>query len=326
MYDTIKLEKGLYHIAGKSFSEMLEEMDPSEQYAGTPMADLDAYGRQLKRFHIRVSGPHCDRVEKFFSSTESAVLFPEFIRRAVTAGVESSILSEISAVHTKVDTGEYVGSILDDSAAYATTGQGEDLPVATYVAEDSVLTLDKYGRSVHATYESVRHQKLDAFAAVLRGIGVRLANHVLTAAVTTLQSSASVTVDVATSGTLTYEDLTNLYGAFTDFELNAVLASPANAAQIMALSQMEDMASAQPSMILLPFGAKLFKCPGMSDDAIVGMDTRFALEMVTSEELLLESDKLIDSQLDVITATLRAGFRPVFSDAIGVLSLTTTEA
>ena len=89
MYKDLKLEKGMYHITGKSFSEVLESMDPSGGYAETPLAGLDAYERQLKRFDIHVSGSHCDRVEKFFSTTDSAMLFPEFIRRAIRSGMSS---------------------------------------------------------------------------------------------------------------------------------------------------------------------------------------------------------------------------------------------
>ena len=90
MYDSVKLEKGMYHLANRSFSQALEEADPSAQYAGTPMQNLDAFERQLKRFGIRVSGADCDQVEKFFTTTESAVLFPEFVRRAIKSGMEDS--------------------------------------------------------------------------------------------------------------------------------------------------------------------------------------------------------------------------------------------
>ena len=47
-YDSIKLEKGMYHVAGKSFTQVLEELDPSENYAGSDLEGLDAYQRQLK--------------------------------------------------------------------------------------------------------------------------------------------------------------------------------------------------------------------------------------------------------------------------------------
>lgn len=46
-FDNVKLEKGMYHEAGKSFTQVLEKLDPSEQYRGTALEGLDAYQRQL---------------------------------------------------------------------------------------------------------------------------------------------------------------------------------------------------------------------------------------------------------------------------------------
>ena len=83
MYNDIRLEKGLYNLSGKSFTAALEELDPSAAYAGTELASLDAFERQLKRFNIRINGQDCDCVEKFFSTTETAVLFPEFVTRCI---------------------------------------------------------------------------------------------------------------------------------------------------------------------------------------------------------------------------------------------------
>ena len=81
-FDNIHLEKGMYHEAGRSFTQVLEQLDPSEGYRGTPLENTDAFQRQLKRFGIRVKGAGSDTVEKFFSTFESAVLFPEFLARA----------------------------------------------------------------------------------------------------------------------------------------------------------------------------------------------------------------------------------------------------
>lgn len=36
MFENVKLEKGMYNLSGKSFSEYLEENDPAENYTGTP--------------------------------------------------------------------------------------------------------------------------------------------------------------------------------------------------------------------------------------------------------------------------------------------------
>ena len=78
MYNNIKLEKGLYSITGKTFTQALAELDPDANYENTELKGLDAFERQLKRFDIKVKGANSDRVEKFFISTESAVLFPEY--------------------------------------------------------------------------------------------------------------------------------------------------------------------------------------------------------------------------------------------------------
>ena len=322
MYKDLKLEKGMYHITGKSFSEVLESMDPSGGYAETPLAGLDAYERQLKRFDIHVSGSHCDRVEKFFSTTDSAVLFPEFIRRAIRSGMEQSVLSDLVAVHTLSPGGEYQPAVLTDTAAYSTkTTQGNALPTASYLEAVTTTRLNKFGRSIHASYEAIRRQRLDAFSAVLRAVGVRLANALLGQSILSMKDNNGSSIVTAAEGVLTYADLTKLYGEFSDFDMTTVLASPAAAAKIMGMEQMQDMASAQPSTILLPFGAQLRKCAGMSSEYLIGLDKRFALEMITTDDLLLETDKLIDSQLDVITVSIRVAFRVMLNEAVHVLSL-----
>ena len=84
-YENIKIEKGLY-TTGKSFTQALEALDPSENYKGTSLEGLDAFERQLKRFDIKVSGKDCDTVSKFFQTTDSAALFPEFVSRSIKLG------------------------------------------------------------------------------------------------------------------------------------------------------------------------------------------------------------------------------------------------
>ena len=101
-FENIKLEKGMYGRSSRSFSQALEELDPSEHYRGTPLEGLDAFQRQLKRFDIHVKGAGSDMVEKFFHTSDSAVLFPEFVSRVVRQGMEEeSILPAITATVTK---------------------------------------------------------------------------------------------------------------------------------------------------------------------------------------------------------------------------------
>ena len=52
MYNNIKLEKGLYSITGKTFTQALAELDPDANYENTELKGLDAFERQLKRFDL----------------------------------------------------------------------------------------------------------------------------------------------------------------------------------------------------------------------------------------------------------------------------------
>ena len=105
-FDNIRLEKGLY--ASGNFTKALESLDPSENYIGTSLEGLDAYQRQLKRFGIKVGGQGSDVVDKFFKTSDSAVLFPEYISRAVYQGAqENDILSKIVATVTNIEGMDY---------------------------------------------------------------------------------------------------------------------------------------------------------------------------------------------------------------------------
>lgn len=318
MYNDIKLEKGLYNLSGKSFTAALEELDPTSAYCGTPLEKLDAFERQLKRFNIRVKGSDCDSVEKFFTSTESAVLFPEFVTRSIRKGFDDTILSSVCAVKTVVNSGQYLGCVLDDSTAYDVCSQGETLPTATVTESSAATVLAKYGRLISASYESIRQQRLDVFGVMLRSVGVRLAAAVVKKAVEVLADGA----DEVSTTELTYADLAELYGKFESFDMTTVIASPALAAKIAAMDQLSDSSADADGRFILPFGSELIKTSAAGADTIIGIDRDYALEFITNTELVMETDKLIDRQLDQMTASITCGFRKITPDAVKVLKIT----
>ena len=319
MYNDIKLEKGLYNLSGRSFTAALEELEPSSAYAGTPLEKLDAFERQLKRFNIRISGQDCDCVEKFFSSTETAVLFPEFVTRSIRKGFDETILGSICAAKTVANSSQYLGCDLDDSETYTTASEGTTLPEATVTEGANAVTLAKYGRLISASYEAVRQQRLDVFGVMLRSIGVRLAASVVNAAVTALVTGADE-VETATT-TLAYADIANLYGSFSAFDMTTVIASPENAALIAAMEQLKDCSADSQGRLIIPLGAELIKCSAAPEKKIIGIDRDFALEFITSTDLVMETDKLIDRQLDQITVSINCGFKKITPDAVKVLKI-----
>lgn len=317
MYNDIRLEKGLYNLSGKSFTAALEELDPSSAYSGTPLEKLDAFERQLKRFNIRINGLDCDCVEKFFSTTETAVLFPEFVTRCIRKGFDETVLNSICAAKTVCSSGQYLGCQLDDTKDYAATAQSEQLPEAKVRECSKPTVLEKFGRLISASYEAIRQQRLDVFGVMLRSVGVKLAVSVVKKAVKVLTDGT----EPITAESLTYEQLAALYGEFDCFDMTAVIASPAAASKIAAMEQLKECTANADGKLILPFGSELVKTSAAENNTIIGIDRSFALEFITSTDLIMETDKLIDRQLDQMTVSITCGFRKITPDAVKVLSI-----
>ena len=304
MYNDIRLEKGLYNLSGKSFTAALEALDPTSAYIGTELEE--------------VGGSGCDRVEKFFSSTETAVLFPEFVVRSIRKGFDETVLGAVTAVKTISESGQYLGCVLSDTAEYDPVAQTVTLPAASITEGTDAITLEKFGRLINASYEAVRRQRLDSFSIMLRSIGIKLAAAVVGKAFTVLKTGTST---IPTTS-LTYADLADLYGSFDCFNMTTLIASPAVAAKIAAMEEMKEANSTAEGRLILPFGAEMVKTSAADDNTIIGIDKEFALEFITSTDLVLETDKLIDRQLDQITVSVVCGFRKLTPEAVKGISIT----
>ena len=333
VYENIKLEKGLY-TTGKSFTEALEELDPSENYIGTELEGLDAYQRQLKRFSIKVSGKGSDRVEKFFKTSDSAALFPEYISRAVRAGIdENNLLDKIVATTTNVEALDYrtITSVpSEEDKTLVLVNEGEAIPETQVKTQENLVKLHKRGRMLVASYEAIRFQRLDLFTVTLRQIGAYIAKAQLKDAVDVLMNgdgndNAITASTVAAEGTLAYGDLVDFWNSFDPYTLNCIIASPSMASKILKLSEMRDAAAGlnfhSTGNLVTPFGAELVKSSAVAENKLIGLDRTCALELVTAGGVTTEFDKLIDRQLERAAITSIAGFAKIYTPASKALSL-----
>ena len=333
VYENIKLEKGLY-TTGKSFTEALEALDPSENYIGTELEGLDAYQRQLKRFSIKVSGKGSDRVEKFFKTSDSAALFPEYISRAVRAGIdENNLLDKIVATTTNVEALDYrtITSVpSEEDKTLVLVNEGEAIPETQVKTQENLVKLHKRGRMLVASYEAIRFQRLDLFTVTLRQIGAYIAKTQLKDAVDVLMNgdgndNAIAVSTVAAEGTLAYGDLVDFWNSFDPYTLNCIIASPSMASQILKLSEMRDATAGlnfhSTGNLVTPFGAELVKSSAVAENKLIGLDRTCALELVTAGGVTTEFDKLIDRQLERAAITSIAGFAKIYTPASKALSL-----
>ena len=332
-FDNVKLEKGMYHEAGKSFTQVLEKLDPSEQYRGTALEGLDAYQRQLKRFDIRVKGAGSDVVEKFFKTAQSAVLFPEYIARAVKAGMEeANVLPDITATETVIDGMDYrsILSVPEEERELKQVAEGASIPQTTVRTRDNLVKLHKRGRMLVASYEAIRFQKLDLFSVTLRQIGAQIGRMLLEDAVDVIvngdgNGNPAKVSSVAQAGKLTYEDLVAFWNDFEPYQLNALLVGTDTLPKLLDLRQMRDPEAGLDfhgtGRMVTPMGAKVLRSSAVPAGKILGLDKNYALEMVKAGDVMVEYDKIIDRQLERAAITTISGYAKIFEDASRVLTV-----
>ena len=70
-----------------------------------------------------------------------------------------------------------------------------------------------------------------------------------------------------------------------------------------------------------PLGATLLRTSALGTGKLIGLDKRYAPEMVKAGDVLVEYDKLIDRQMERVAITSVAGFAKVFREASKVLTV-----
>jgi len=192
-----------------------------------------------------------------------------------------------------------------------------------------LIRLVKRGRILSTSYEAIRFQRSDVVTVALGQIGAHIAKARMRDAVDVLvNGTANIPAAAAintTGSNLSYADLLCLWNEFSDFDMNVMLASPDMMMQILSLAEFKDPAAAHnfqnSGSLGTPMGAKLLKCSAVPAGTVIGLDKRFALEMVTCGDIQVEYDKLIDTQLERAAVTSIYGFSKIFPEAVKVLKL-----
>lgn len=339
-YDNLKLEKGMYRQSGMNFTQVLESLDPSENYRGTALEGTDAFQRQLKRFGIRAKGAGSSPVEKFFATSDSAVLFPEYIARTVRQGMEENdILPSIVATTTIIDAMDYrsiysVPTHLDKELK--DVAEGAAIPTTEVKTKEHLVSLTKRGRMLVASYEAIRFQKLDLFGVMLRQIGAYIQKQQLDDAVNVLingdgnENPVSIfnigtSPMTGTKGTLTYDQMVEFWGQFDPYTMNTLLCSTATMTKMLKIPELQNPMTGLnfqgTGSFGTPLGAQIHRTSSVEDDVIIGLDKRYALEQVRAGDVLVEYDKLIDQQLERAAITSISGFAKICDGAACMLNV-----
>ena len=331
-FETIKLDKGLYR-SPLGINAELERIDPSENYNGTALEGLDAFERQLKRFDIKIKGKNSSPLEKFFQTSDSAALFPEYVSRAVRQGMEEACtVDSIIAARTDINGLDYrtITTVPEEpDGEDGIIDEGEEIPKTEIKTKENLVTLKKRGKMLVASYEALKFQRLDLFSVALRGIGSYLARAQMIDALTTIaegdgNSNPAKEIHCQNEGSLSYADLVTLWSSLHPYTMNTVVVTPEMAAKIMCLPEMRDAAAGlnfhATGKSVTPLGANLITNKELGN-VLIAFDKNYTLEMVTAGGIVTDFDKLIDHQLERAAITQIYGFSKIFDDASLIMEI-----
>ena len=271
-------------------------------------------------------------VERFFQSDPNAKwLFPDIVREAVIAGMKrkpvypSLIVRDEKIEGTAYDM-PYVNEV-EEEEELRSVAEGAAIPESELTYGDRIVRLGKFGRGVIASYEVIRRMSVDILRVHLQRIGEYMGRaldsglaHALIAGDNS-GKTAAVTVNTATVNTWTYADIVNGFMKLTlehYFTPTHMLANATLCKTILAMDEFHDAALfdfAKTGNLPTPLGMRLVPMQDQADNKLTILDAGYAVQKLTEQDLLIESDKLINQQWDRTYLTIVTGFAILYSKA-----------
>lgn len=329
----MKLAKEMYkeaHSKGLTFSELLAIESPSKQEG------LDAYQFALMDRDINLKR---DTVERFYRTTEDSVLFPEFINRNVRIGLAGLTgldlsLDDITATITTIDSGVYdsvSAAFANKDVDFKRVGEGAEFPTVKITTDKNSVRLAKLGVKIEMTYEVLRRMKLPLLAIHVQLIGQRIAKrNVAYAMHNIINGDGNANNAPATAAAaLSYAGLLKHYLSMDDFTGTVMAARSTDMESILNLdefktAQLFDTAKTGnlPTPFGLPFKRFNWTESTLGTKLVPIIAKNAALEMLKeSGAELIETDKIIDKQIENTVISNVIGFSRIFTNAAKVFTI-----
>ncbi len=277
-------------------------------------------------------------VERFFQSDPGAKwLFPDVVREAVVAG-----MTRKPAYPRLIIRDEHISSVAydvpyveenDANEELRHVAEGAAIPESEITYGDRVVKLEKLGRGVIASYEVIRRMSVDMLRVHLQRIGENLGRNLdarLAAVLVNGDNSgagtAAAVLNTHTANTWAYRDLVAGFNKLTlehYFTPTHMLANAETLEAILDLDEIKDSALfdfAKTGNLPTPLGVNLVPMADQPANQITILDAQYAVQKLTEQDLLVESDKLINQQWDRTYLTVVTDFAIIYAKARIVLN------
>jgi len=328
-----KLEKDMYkqaRLKGQTFSELLADAAPSQ------METHDAFEFQLHERDINLKK---DTVERFYRTTEDAILFPEFINRNIRIGLAGLTgldlsLDDIVATTTTIDSGVYDSvnaAFVNKDLDFKRVGEGAQFPTVTITTSKNSIRLAKLGVKLESTYEVLRRMKLPLLAIHIQLIGQRIAKkNVAYAMHNIINGDGNNNAAPATNAAaLSYAGLFKHYLSMDEFTGTVMAARSSDMESIFNLDEFKNAQlfdTAKTGNLPTPFGLPLKRFnwteTALGTKLVPIIAKNAALEMIKeSGAELIETDKVIEKQIENTVISNVIGFSRIFTNAAKVYTI-----
>lgn len=330
----IKLEKEMFAEAknrGISFTELLEEKDPSQEYKGA-LGELDAYERQMMSHGLGLQGGQIAALGDFFRTSSSTILFPEFVNRNVQIGMQQGKLeasvSDIVATTSSVDSPSIKSAEFDfdnSKTEYSRVAEGSEFPKITIRLKDKEVNLSKIGVRIESSYEAMRRTKINVIAVGFQAIGRDLATKIVKEAMNILingdgNANPAGSITAGASGVITYDDLVNLEMEFEIWENEILIGNKATIIKLMKMAEFKDPLISKEFIttgkFLTPLGNTLLMNKTLPDGILLGFNKKAGIEQIKEKgSSIVEEEKLVSKQLQGTVISQVVGFSKIWANS-----------
>jgi len=261
-------------------------------------------------------------------------------RFAEQEGANELKIQDIIASRVGITSGAYRGEYIDEdqNVELLEVAEGSELPAVIVQRHEQAISLYKYGAQLKMSYEAVRRSRLDHLATFVRKIALDTRRAKVRRAVEVLingDGNANPAPNRNVTAPLVFDHLVDLVVDFTNgFEPNVLIGDKGTVIRdILKL----DVFTAKDSTATganfrdnglwpMPLGKELKfveKTPSINNK-VLAVDKRYALEEVYEENAeLVETERLITTQFNVITFSEVVGYAKLFTGASRTITITT---
>jgi hypothetical protein len=241
-------------------------------------------------------------------------------------------LARLVANTTTAATNRYTPFHIDttDTAKFSLRpiGEGAEIPALIVTEQTHAVVVKDFGLALKASYKALRYRTTSQFRVLLWYIGFRMQTDKIGMIVDVIingdgNSNAASVINAATSGSLTYADLVNLWANFSPYEMNTLVCHINSLKSILTMTEFKDPLVGyrfqQAGDLFSPLGASLVRCDDVPTDFVIGLDNRFAIEEVITQPLMVEYDKIIEQRFEEAVISESVTYAKVLKGASAIL-------